>query len=85
MATMLAAPATGLLEAMITTEGLYKGRHVLLPTELLMSTEEESRLDMALDEMVSAARSMATSSAALTESLERLHDTFVEVNRRLDE
>lgn len=84
MAT-LAVPATGLLEATVTTEGLYKGRHVFFPAELVMSEGDEARLNMALDEMVGAAQSMANNAIALTESLDRLHETFMAVNRRLDE
>lgn len=85
MATALAAPMTGLLEATVTTEGLYKGQQVFFPAELVLSQGDEAKLNAALDEMVGAARSMANSAIALTESVERLHETFEEVNRRLDE
>ena len=86
MSTMLlASPTAGLLEAMITTEGVYKGRQVFLSPELVTSAEDVARFDAAADEMVLAARQMAANAEALTESLDRLHETFVAMERRLDE
>ena len=88
MATTLTAPATeraDLLEAMITAEGPYKGKQVFLPSEFVLSATEERELEAAFDEMEEAARQMMASAEALTESLDKLHEAFVEVNRKLDE
>ena len=82
--TMPASGSAGLLEAVITSEGIYNGKQVFFLIDSVLTTEEERRLEAAFDAMEEAARQMVMNAEALTASLDRLHETFVAVNRRLD-